>query len=135
MHPEVSQLDPAHAMQIDGFLLPSLDISNASTTVELKDGQSFAIAGLFQQSYNNAVSQVPGLANLPVLGTLFRSASFQRQQTELAILVTPRLTTPADRIESLPNPLADAHEPSAIDLILAGMTEKPGPANAHPQTP
>jgi pilus assembly protein CpaC len=133
--PEVSQLDPAHAVQIDGFLLPSLDISNASTTVELKDGQSFAIAGLFQQSYNNAVSQVPGLANLPVLGTLFRSASFQRQETELAILVTPRLTTPVDRIESLHNPLADAHEPSAIDLILAGMTEKPGPAAAHPQTP
>ena len=133
--PEVSQLDPAHAVQIDGFLLPSLDISNASTTVELKDGQSFAIAGLFQQSYNNAVSQVPGLGNLPVLGSLFRSASFQRQETELAILVTPRLTAPADHIESLPNPLADAREPSAIDLILAGMTEKPGPATTHSQTP
>jgi pilus assembly protein CpaC len=133
--PEVSQLDPAHSVQIDGFLLPSLDISNASTTVELKDGQSFAIAGLFQQSYNNAVSQVPGLGNLPVLGTLFRSASFQRQETELAILVTPHLSTPADHIESLPNPLADGREPSAIDLILAGLTEKPGPAPAHPQTP
>jgi pilus assembly protein CpaC len=133
--PEVSQLDSAHSIQIDGFLLPSLDISNASTTVELKDGQSFAIAGLFQQSYNNSVSQVPALGNLPVLGTLFRSASYQRQETELAILVTPRLMTPADHIESLPNPLAVAQEPSAIDLILAGMTEKPGPANAHPQTP
>jgi len=133
--PEVSQLDQAHSVQIDGFLLPSLDISNASTTVELKDGQSFAIAGLFQQSYNNAISQVPGLGNLPVLGTLFRSASFQRQETELAILVTPRLTTPADNIDSLPNPLADAHEPSAIDLILAGLTEKPGPAATHTQTP
>jgi pilus assembly protein CpaC len=133
--PEVSQLDPAHSVQIDGFLLPSLDISNASTTVELKDGQSFAIAGLFQQSYNNSVSQVPGLGNLPVLGTLFRSASFQRQETELAILVTPRLTTPADDVDSLPNPLADAHEPSAIDLILAGLTEKPGPTSTHQATP
>jgi len=129
--PEVSQLDPAHSIQIDGFLLPSLDISNASTTVELKDGQSFAIAGLFQQSYNNSVNQVPGLGNLPVLGSLFRSASWQRQETELAIIVTPRLATPADDISTLPNGV----EPSAIDLILAGLTEKPGPAGAHPPTP
>jgi pilus assembly protein CpaC len=133
--PEVSQLDPAHSIQIDGFLLPSLDISNASTTVELKDGQSFAIAGLFQQGYNNAVNQVPGLANLPVLGTLFRSASWQKQETELAIIVTPHLATPTDDIDSLPNPLRTAVEPSAIDLILAGMTEKPGPAATHAATP
>jgi len=133
--PEVSQLDPAHSIQIDGFLLPSLDISNASTTVELKDGQSFAIAGLFQQSYNNSVNQVPGLGNLPVLGSLFRSASWQRQETELAIIVTPRLATPADDISTLPNPLPNGVEPSAIDLILAGLTEKPGPAGAHPPTP
>jgi pilus assembly protein CpaC len=133
--PEVSQLDQAHSIQIDGFLLPSIDISNASTTVELKDGQSFAIAGLFQQSYNNSINQVPGLGNLPVLGTLFRSASYQRQETELAILVTPRLMTPVDHIESLPNPFADAREPSAIDLILAGLTEKPGPTTSHPATP
>ncbi len=133
--PEVSQLDQAHSVQIDGFLLPSLDISNASTTVELKDGQSFAVAGLFQQGYNNAVSQVPGLANLPVLGTLFRSASWQKQETELAIIVTPHLTTPTDDIDSLPNPLRTAAEPSAIDLILAGLTEKPGPAAVHTPTP
>ena len=133
--PEVSQLDQAHSIQIDGFLLPSIDVSNAATTVELKDGQSFAIAGLFQASYNNAVNQVPGLGNLPVLGSLFRSASYQRQETELAIIVTPHLMTPTDHIETLPNPLADAREPSAIDLILAGMTEKPGPGAAHPQTP
>ena len=129
--PEVSQLDQAHSIQIDGFLLPSIDVSNASTTVELKDGQSFAVAGLFQQSYNNAVNQVPGLGNLPVLGALFRSASYQRQETELAIIVTPHLMTPTNNIESLPNPLADAHEPSAIDLILAGMTEKLSLTGAH----
>ena len=70
-----------------------------------------------------------------MLGALFRSASYQRQETELAILVTPHLMTPADRIESLPNPLAEAREPSAIDLILAGLTEKPGPTGAHPPTP
>ena len=99
--------------------------------MELKDGQSFAIAGLFQQGYNNAVSQVPGLGNLPVLGTLFRSESWQRQQTELAIIVTPRLATPTDDISTLPNPLPNGVEPSAIDLILEGVTEKPAPAGAH----
>ena len=129
--PEVSQLDTAHSIRLDGFLLPSLDISNASTTVELKDGQSFAIAGLFQQGYNNSVSQVPGLGNLPVLGTLFRSASWQKQETELAIIVTPRLATPTDDISTLPNPLPNGVEPSAIDLILEGVTEKPAPAGAH----
>ena len=68
---------------------------------------------------------MPGLGNLPVLGTLFRSANFQHQQTELIIIVTPRLTAPADDITTLPNPLTGSGEPSAIDLILAGLTEVP----------
>jgi pilus assembly protein CpaC len=123
--PEVSQLDPAHAIQVNGISLPALITSKASTTVELKDGQSFAIAGLFQQGYNNTLDQFPGLANLPVLGSLFRSTNFQRQQTELIIIVTPRMTAPSDDITKLPNPLASTGEPSAIDLILAGMVEAP----------
>ncbi len=127
--PEVSQLDPAHSVTIDGFSLPSLAISRAATTVELRDGQSFAIAGLFQRGYNNAVDQIPGLSNLPVLGTLFRSANWQHQQTELVIIVTPHLTAPSDHIDTLPNPLAETQEPSAIDLILLGMVDKsPAPA-------
>jgi pilus assembly protein CpaC len=123
--PEVSQLDPAHSLIVDGISLPALITSKASTTVELKDGQSFAIAGLFQQGYNNTLDQFPGLANLPVLGALFRSTNFQRQQTELIIIVTPRMTAPADDITTLPNPLSSSGEPSAIDLILAGMVEAP----------
>jgi pilus assembly protein CpaC len=123
--PEVSQLDPAHAIAVDGISLPALITSNASTTVELRDGQSFAIAGLFQQGYNNTLNQFPGLANLPVLGTLFRSTNFQRQQTELIIIVTPRMISPVDDITTLPNPLSSTGEPSAIDLILAGMVESP----------
>jgi pilus assembly protein CpaC len=121
--PEVSQLDPAHSITVDGISLPALITSKASTTVELRDGQSFAIAGLFQQGYNNTLNQFPGLGNLPVLGSLFRSTNFQRQQTELIIIVTPRMTAPVDDINTLPNPLATSGEPSAIDLILAGLTE------------
>jgi pilus assembly protein CpaC len=59
-----------------------------------------------------------------VLGALFRSADFQRQQTELVIIVTPRLMSPTNHIETLPNPLMDSAEPSAIDLILSGITDK-----------
>lgn len=123
--PEVSQLDSTHNVTIDGFNLPSLAISRASTTVELRDGQSFAIAGMYQHGYTNAIDQVPGLGNLPVLGELFRSTNWQHQQTELVIIVTPHLTAPADHVEDLPNPLQASNEPSAIDLILLGMTDTP----------
>lgn len=133
--PEVSQLDPAHSVSIDGISLPALITSNASTTVELRDGQSFAIAGLFQQAYNNTLEQFPGLGNLPVLGTLFRSSNFQKQETELIIIVTPRMTAPVDDINTLPNPLAKSAEPNAIDLILAGMTEKTVKAGGSVQEP
>jgi pilus assembly protein CpaC len=122
--PEVSQLDPAHSVTVDGFSLPALTISRAETTVELRDGQSFAIAGLFQRGYNNAVDQLPGLSSLPVLGALFRSTDWQHQQTELAIIVTPHLTAPSDHIESIPNPLISHQEPSPIDLILLGLVDK-----------
>jgi pilus assembly protein CpaC len=125
--PDVSQLDQANAVTINGFTMPALTESKASTTVELRDGQSFAIAGLFQQQYDNTVHQVPGLAGLPVLGALFRSTNWQHHQTELIIIVTPRLTSPVNDADSLPNPLAETHEPSAIDLVLGGVDEKQGP--------
>ena len=133
--PEVSQLDPAHSVTIDGFSLPALVISRASTMVELRDGQSFAIAGLFQHSYNNAIDQIPGLSDLPVLGTLFRSTNWQHQQTELVIIVTPHMVAPADKLESLPNPLTATAEPSAIDLLMMGMTDKPAAPGAKTGNP
>jgi pilus assembly protein CpaC len=125
--PDVSALDQANAVTINGFTMPALTESKASTTVELRDGQSFAIAGLFQQEYDNTVHQVPGLMSLPVLGLLFRSTEWQRHQTELIIIVTPRLTSPSANADSLPNPLTETHEPSAIDLIIKGADHEPGP--------
>jgi pilus assembly protein CpaC len=121
--PEVSQLDPAHSVTISGFNLPALTISKASTTVELRDGQSFAIAGLFQRGYNTAVDQIPGLGNLPVLGALFRSTNWQKSQTELVIIVTPHLVSPSDHFEQIPNPIANS-EPSGIDKILVGLMDQ-----------
>lgn len=124
--PEVSALDPTNHLRIQGFDLPGLTTRKASTTVELKDGQSFAIAGMFQQDYINSVGQVPGLGNIPVLGALFKSASWQRKETELVIIVTPKMTAPSNSLADVPNPLTAPHEPDAIDLILMGKTfDKP----------
>jgi pilus assembly protein CpaC len=136
--PEVSQLDPSHSVTISGFNLPALTISKAATTVELRDGQSFAIAGLYQRGYNTAIDSIPGLGNLPVLGQLFRSSNWQHNQTELVIIVTPHLAAPSDRFDQMPNPLA-GNAPTSIDQILVGLLDKPeGPptgAGSHARNP
>lgn len=117
--PEVSQLDPRGGIQVLGIEVPGLTTRRTSTTVELRGGESLAIAGLFQEDYVNAVRDVPGVASVPVLGALFRSSRWRRQETELVIIVTPRLATAGDLsappIEALPG-----DEKSAIDLILTG---------------
>ncbi len=124
--PEVSALDPTQRLRIDGFDLPALTVRKASTVVELKDGESFAIAGLFQRDYINSISQMPGAGDIPVLGALFRSSSWKRKETELIIIVTPRLTAPSAHVEDLRNPLKEDSEPDSIDLILMGRTfDKP----------
>ena len=128
--PEVSELDPRNHVQILGFDLPALIERKASTTVQLKDGQSYAIAGLFQREYTNAVNQVPFAGDVPVLGALFRSSSWKRNESELVIIVTPHLVSPSDRVEDIPNPIAST-EPDAVDLILMGhaFDDKLGPEN------
>lgn len=95
VRPEVSQLTTQGAVTISGFQVPALSTRRADTTVELKSGQSFSIAGLLQNNANKMVQQMPGLGSLPVLGKLFRSQRFQRDETELLILVTPYIVAPA----------------------------------------
>ena len=119
--PEVSALDPTNAVRIGDYELPALTVRRASTTIELRDGESFAIAGLFQQDYVNAVRQLPWLGDIPIIGTLFRSGRWRRAETELLILVTPRLTTAADSRALAPNPMMTGDEPSAIDVIFEGL--------------
>jgi pilus assembly protein CpaC len=124
--PEVSELDPRNSIKIDGFVLPSLTTRKAQTVVELKNGQSFAIAGLLQQDYVNAVSQIPWASDVPVLGALFKSASFKRDESELVIIVTPHLMTPADKLEQVVQPLASPEEPSLLELLLTSHSfDKP----------
>lgn len=124
--PEVSALDPSQHLRIAGFDLPSLSIRKTATTVELKSGQSFAIAGMFQADYVNSVGQIPWAGDVPILGALFKSASWKRRETELVIIVTPRMVAPSDSLADLPNPLAAPSEPDAIDLLLMGKAfDKP----------
>ena len=89
--PEVSEVDFALAVQVGGFVVPGFTSRAASTTVELMDGHTLAIAGLIREDAKNLISKFPILGDIPVLGTLFRSSSFQKNETELLILVTPRL--------------------------------------------
>jgi len=127
--PEVSELDPKDGVDIQGFQVPAITMRRASTQIQLRDGESFAIAGLFQRDYSNTINQIPGASNVPVLGALFRSSDWQRNETELVIIVTPHLTTAVTNVHDLPNPLANTTEESAIDVILDGKSVSKTPPN------
>jgi pilus assembly protein CpaC len=94
VRPEVSQLSDAGSVKLNGFTVPALTTRRAETTVELGSGQSFMIAGLLQNSNSNSIEKAPFLGDIPVLGALFRSTKYQRDETELVIIVTPYLVKP-----------------------------------------
>lgn len=125
IEPEVSQLDTSHPVTVAGISVPPLIVRRASTTVELRDGQSFVIGGLLQSNGQNAISQLPWLGDVPVLGTLFRSTSYQKNETDLAIIVTPRLVRPARPGDIVKTPLDSTLPPNDVDLFLMGKTEIP----------
>jgi pilus assembly protein CpaC len=127
--PEVSELDPKDGINIQGFQVPAISTRRASTQIELRDGESFAIAGMFQRNYSTTVNQIPGASNIPILGALFRSSDWQRNETELVIIVTPHLTAPVRDINQLPNPLKETQEQTAIDVFLDGKSTGPTPPN------
>lgn len=120
--PEVSELDFSNAVSFGGFFIPGLSTRNAETVVELADGQSFAIAGLLRESVRDAASKFPILGDIPILGALFRSKAFQKNETELIIIATPRLVKPVDTaIRPLPT---DYYiEPNDAEFYLLGRME------------
>lgn len=120
--PGVSELDYEHSVEFWGFVIPALTTRYASTTVELDDGQSFAIAGLLSEKVTENVEKLPILGEIPVLGALFRSQEFQRHETELVIIVTPHLVKPLDMAkQTLPT---DAYvEPDDFEFYLLGLKE------------
>ena len=102
VEPEVSTLDYTNAIRFNGFLLPALRTRKAKTGIELRDGQSFGIAGLLDNSESRSLSKIPVLASVPVLGNLFKSKQFQKNETELVFIVTAKLTE-AVNPDAVPN--------------------------------
>ena len=97
MEPEVSTIDFANGVRFNGFVIPALKTRRAKTGVELRDGQSFALAGLLDNSETRSISKIPGLGDIPILGALFNSKSFQKSETELMFIVTAQLVKPVNR--------------------------------------
>jgi pilus assembly protein CpaC len=123
IEPEVSELDPSHPVSIGGVSVPPLIVRRASTTVELRDGQSFVIGGLLQNNSTTAQDQLPWLGDVPVLGALFRSASYQKNETDLAIIVTPHLVRPIAPGTPVKTPLDNTLPANDIDFFLMGKSE------------
>lgn len=123
--PEVSELDFTNALRTQGFVVPAITTRRAATTIELADGQSFAIGGLLRDNVRESVNKVPFLGEVPILGALFRSSSFQKSETELVIIVTPHLVKPLDMAaQTLPT---DYYvEPNDFEFYLMGFAEKSG---------
>ncbi|MDT7604404.1 MAG: pilus assembly protein CpaC [Acidobacteriota bacterium] len=97
LEPEVSTIDFANGVKFEGFLIPALKTRRAKTGVELRDGQSFALAGLLDNNETQTMSKVPGIGDLPIIGNLFKSKSFSKDETELMFFVTAQLVKPVNR--------------------------------------
>lgn len=131
VRPEVSQISTTGEVRLNNIVVPSLATRRAETTVELASGQSFAVAGLIQNNITHDLRKFPGLGDLPVLGTLFRSDRFQRDETELVIIVTPYVVRPvsAARLHAPTDGLA---MPSDTGRVFDGELYKPQMREAQP---
>lgn len=125
VRPEVSALDRNNGIRAANIEIPGISVRRADTTIELRDGQAFAVAGLLQNDYSNDVRQTPWLSNVPVLGALFSSKRYQRNESELVIIVTPRLVQPAPHPDMLASPLNAFAEPSESEFFLMDKTAIP----------
>jgi pilus assembly protein CpaC len=122
VRPEVSELSDAGSVTLNNFQVPALTTRRAETTVELGSGQSFMIAGLLRNTNSNAISKAPVLGDLPILGALFRSTKFRRQETELVIIVTPYLVRPVSGQMALPT--KGYRAPTDVEMNWEGQTFK-----------
>jgi pilus assembly protein CpaC len=141
VRPEVSQLSAAGAVTIGGTQVPALTTRRAETTVELGSGESFMIAGLMQNSHDNQISKAPGIGDVPVLGALFRSNGFKRNETELVIVITPYLVKPVNA-NDIVLPTDGYRAPNDADRVLLGRLatgrsgeDRPKPMMVAPTAP
>lgn len=121
--PEVSDLSDIGAVEIQGFRIPAILTRRATTTLELRSGQTFAMAGLLLENTNARNSRVPLLGDLPILGSLFRSVSYQRGQSELVVLVTATLVEPLSHANNRTLPGEDAVQPNDWEIYMLGQIE------------
>ena len=131
VNPEVSALSTTGSFTQNGFTVPALTTRRAQTTVQLASGQSFAIGGLIQNDAQNNLTKVPWLGDIPILGALFRSTSFQRNETELVIVVTAYAVKPVDAVPALPTDFI--RQPSDIERLLLGQVAARGGPNFDPE--
>jgi pilus assembly protein CpaC len=124
INPTVSELDYTNAITIAGTTVPGLTQRSATTTVELRDGQSFAIAGMLQANNARNISQLPWLGSVPVLGALFRDSAYQKSETDLVIIVTPTFAQPAAPGARLATPFDNTVPSNDVDFFLMGQTEQ-----------
>jgi len=133
--PEVSDIDPTLSVTTSGISIPGITVRSARTTVELRDGQSFAMAGLLQNITERNIEQLPWLGSLPVLGALFRSTEFRSRETELVVIVTPHLVKPGKPGDVLTTPLDTTLPANDADLFLTGKLEVEKPRDPSAASP
>jgi pilus assembly protein CpaC len=140
VRPEVSELSSAGAVTLNGTTIPALTTRRAETTVELGSGQSMVIGGLMQNSTNNAIDKAPGLGDVPILGAMFRSTAWKRNETELMIVITPYLVKPVNASEIV-LPTDGYKAPTDLGRVFLGRLgegttggERPKPTMATPST-
>lgn len=124
LQPEVSQIDVNSSYSSNGFTVPGFSTRRAHTTVELRDGESFVIAGLLQSTNTRGTSGVAALSELPVVGALFRKSQLSDSETELLIIVTPSLTQPIPRGQRIKTPLDGARASSGLEQVVDGKLER-----------
>ena len=129
--PEVSSIDPTASITINNLTIPGLQTRRAKTTVEIRDGESFAMAGLIRRDFQDTVRQIPLLGSIPIIGSLFRSTGFQHDDTELVIIVTPHLVRPVPEY-ALKAPTDRVGPPNEADLLLNGRTDTGVPPAPRP---
>jgi len=121
--PEVSSVDPSSSYRIGDIAIPGFIVRRANTSVDLKSGQSFMIAGLLQSHNDTTLQRMPGIGQLPVLGPLFSSKAYQRRETDLVILITPYLVKPVDPSKKMAEPGDTSRSPTAAEYFLGNVDE------------
>ncbi len=135
VEPEVSQIDTANQVSSNGTIIPGLDTRRVKTTVELAPGESFMIAGLIQDNLNSSINQVPGASEIPLLGALLRTTSYQRNETELVVAVTPYIVDPV-KSSDIRLPTDDFRPASTMEQFFYGVLgSMSGNAYRASQTP